>query len=933
MYLLKHTEHKLDVVTLPNCMKLAIIRCDQITAPILSISVATGYYNETNQCYGFAHLLEHMIFHRSKHFDSSEALEKHISQFSGYINGWTHACHTNFHLSCATEGFLDALSMLVDKIAHPSLCIADIKTEITAIDEEYRLKLDDPVRGLFSVKKALANPDHPFHRFSVGNKDTFEQVTLNDLQAQLRQHHRDYFHSANITATLMIPANNAINAYEFSAGKNVSVNTPIVTATEKALTHIIEGTKALLGTNIAHGLKPKAKDLPSLYLPEMTHKWVNVHLRHSHTQLILCWLVNKSSGQLDSSALGMLKQLIESKHKQGLYDTLNEQRLVRSVSFTGGIEQSGVEELQLHITLSTKGKTHRSLVLGQIQSYLVFLSQSQLANWRFEEREKQSALLHQYAKRYDPVDACIQAAQSLHNDAADEQQGPYSFHQAKARISHILALMTETPHHAYFISDNEGLYQTTDFYHVPYSVEDFPSVINEHKSTFALAPQNPYLPSQLFLVTPEMPTGNIETINRHGVLLKFAQVLIDKQPKGDCYISLNSLAMCDSLSHSMSKKVWVEGFTEYIQKRFYQADEAGISFRVYGHQHGVAIHTTGFSEKQLLLAIEIVNCMVDFSLTKDEFEHIRSAIIKRLSTRLLQKPINQLFANLNTLVQGESFSIAQQIEAVEALSFKQLNEHQTQFFDHNCVEALLVGNWRRYGAQKMHQQLQSRLTAKAVWTKPNITAHIIEQACMPALQNVRAEDTALVLYQQFISTDDASPLSTEEATALCLMLEHILGPHVFLRLRNDKQLAYLVGVGYKPINAQPGLAIYLQSSKAPAAEIYQAICDVIKELLDDWERINSDLAHIKVQVAKQCEPLNQDVSMIARRLWANYEHENAFFYNQGLQDAVAQVSSEDIQFWLGKLGQANTGQVLLTNDSEAPKQESLCKFAYRPAIK
>lgn len=907
MYLLKSADQNLAVDTLPNKLKVALIRSDATAMPIISISVAAGHYHETTQCYGFSHLLEHMIFHRSENFDSSEALEKHVSMHSGYINGWTHACHTNFHLTCSGDGFVEAVVMLVDKIAHPSFKIGDIETEIAAIDEEYRLKLEDPVRGLFSVKKTIANPTHPFHRFTVGNRQTFEKTSINELQQQLRHHHQQYFHSGNISVCIKLPI-----AGNFDSS--------------------LQKIKQTLTNSIAVQPSNHALALTTLYLPEMTHKWINVRLKYAHCQLVMCWMIKKVEDTLDTHALSMIRQLMVSKHKNGLFDILCSKRLISAVALTGGIEQADVEEVQLHLTLTATGAQNKEHIIGIVTGYIDYLGRSQLANWRFTELEKQVALLATYANKRDPVETCIVCAQTLHADAATNNKKPVSFYQAKERITSVLGSMGLIPHHIYYIDEQLDVYQQSDFYSVPFSVSAMPTVKPEGLSHFMLSPQNTYLPAQLLLITPDIPYGTVEVINKHSVVLKFVQVIKKDQPCGDCFISINSPDMCNTLAHSMSKKVWVEGFTAYLQKRFYQADDAGISFRVYGHQHGLTIHTTGFSEKQLLLCMEIINCMIAFKLNQDEFEHVKQSIVKRLTTRLLQKPINQMFANLNTLIQGDTYSIEQQVATVKGLSFRTLNQHQDAFFQLICIEALMVGNWRLYAAQKMHMQLQSKLTAKGVWQKPDIIANAVELPCLPELPVIDAKDTAVVLYQQVRQLTPDFLYVREHGTAICLILEHILGPLVFLRLRNDKQLAYLVGVGFKPINMQPGIAIYLQSSKANAGTMYEAIVAVIEELLDSWEDNHQEMERIKRKVAEQCEPLNRDVSSIARRLWANYEHQDPFYHYQILQKAVINVSADEIKNWLNKLLHASEGQALLTNDCRAIRHTSLSAFTHRPKL-
>jgi hypothetical protein len=143
----------------------------------------------------------------------------------------------------------------------------------------------------------------------------------------------------------------------------------------------------------------------------------------------------------------------------------------------------------------------------------------------------------------------------------------------------------------------------------------------------------------------------------------------------------------------------------------------------------------------------------------------------------------------------------------------------------------------------------------------------------------------------------------------------------------------LVGVGYKPINMQPGIAIYLQSSKANCGDMYTAMVEVIAELLENWETTKRDVEQSKRQVADQCEPLNKDVSSIARRLWATYDHKDTYFHYKIQQNAILNVTASEIKKWLLKLSEANEGQIFLTNDHGASQQQQLSKFTHRPLLR
>ncbi|WP_395341711.1 insulinase family protein [Ningiella sp. W23] len=914
MYLLKDAERNLIIDTLPNKLKIATLRSVNTSVPIISISVNVGHYHEqsnddTKLCYGFAHLLEHMIFHRSQNFNSSDALEKHISQYGGYINGWTHACHTNFHLSCHQDGFLEAATMLCDKIAHPSFRIDDIETEISAIDEEFRLKLQDPIRGLFSVKKAICNPDHPFSRFTVGNKDTFSAFSAQALQAMLKDYHERYFHTGNITVCLKVPVTGDY-------------------------TKLVQALKQVLAQTIISKESNAALTLPKLHLFSEKSNWIDIRSTQSHCQLILSWFIPTEHSVIDHQALKMLRHLIESQHKNGLVDELVSRKWVTSIKVTGGIEQAHFEEIQIHCALSSDGAEHKIDVINVVAGFLGFLARSNLANWRFIELFKQTQLLEKYGNTGDPVQTCIEIAQSLHGNEIIQNNNPAQLiGEIKTRLNGVLQHLVEAPKQVMFISTHAQQSHTSEFYNVGYSARQMHGFAPDQSVHFMLSAQNTYLPEQLLLVSKELQHDHLEVMNQHGVTLKFAQILDNEQPCGDCFVSINSPQMCDSISHAMSKKIWVEGLSHYIDRRFYQAAEAGISFRVYGHQHGLCIHTTGFSEKQLMLCIEIINCMISFRLHAHEFEHVKQRIIARLTNRLVQKSINQLLANLNTMVQGDTYSIHEQVAALKASNFDELNTHQRSFFDSVCVESLLVGNWRKFAAIRLHQQLQSRLTSKGVWQKPSIRARELSQATMPVLpswEEPSSPDTSVVLYQQVVQLNEDYIYLPEHATAICLMLEHILGPHVFLKLRTQKKLGYLVGVGYKPINTQAGVVIYLQSSHARPEEIYEGFQSVFDNLMGDWDATCRELEKLRPRIVEQCQPADKNISAIARRLWSSFEQDNAFYSYQRLQQEVLNIEPNEIKGWLAKMRDASQGQVFLSNTAVPIDNAKLSGFVQQP---
>ena len=112
----------------------------------ISISINRGHFHTHGYPHGFAHLLEHMLFNASKHYAEVDALDQHLFDFHGQVNGWTQDLSTHFTLQCEAKGFIKGCKILVDKLANPLFLAEHIDAEITAIDAEFKSKKKERIQ-------------------------------------------------------------------------------------------------------------------------------------------------------------------------------------------------------------------------------------------------------------------------------------------------------------------------------------------------------------------------------------------------------------------------------------------------------------------------------------------------------------------------------------------------------------------------------------------------------------------------------------------------------------------------------------------------------------------------------------------------------------------------------------------------------------------
>nr|WP_246283039.1 insulinase family protein [Marinifaba aquimaris] len=123
------------------------------------------------------------------------------------------------------------------------------------------------------------------------------------------------------------------------------------------------------------------------------------------------------------------------------------------------------------------------------------------------------------------------------------------------------------------------------------------------------------------------------------------------------------------------------------------------------------------------------------------------------------------------------------------------------------------------------------------------------------------QDQCVIIYYQ-------APEISEYNTALYTLLNQIVSPIFFHTLRTEKQLGYMLGTGYMPINQCPGFIAYIQSNKAGVNQLTAEIDKFFSTLPehiasipeDEWENLKSGLSH---------QLLEKDTSMRikAQRFW------------------------------------------------------------------
>ncbi|HUQ19884.1 MAG TPA: pitrilysin family protein [Gemmatimonadaceae bacterium] len=167
-----------------------VLRVDR-SAPVVAIVtlVKAGYFDETDDVVGIAHVLEHMFFKGTPTRGVGE-IAKQTKASGGYLNAHTIYDNTTYFTVLPASGFLAGLDIQADAYANSSIDAAELKKELEVIIQEAKRKADTPEAVAVETLHELIHDTHRIRRWRIGREDGLRTLTRDDLVKFYRNFYR-----------------------------------------------------------------------------------------------------------------------------------------------------------------------------------------------------------------------------------------------------------------------------------------------------------------------------------------------------------------------------------------------------------------------------------------------------------------------------------------------------------------------------------------------------------------------------------------------------------------------------------------------------------------------------------------------------------------------------------------------------------------------
>jgi zinc protease len=176
-----------------------LVRRDS-SAPVVAIVtyVKAGYFDETDDVVGIAHVLEHMFFKGTAKRGVGD-LARETKAVGGYLNAATIYDHTVYYTVLPSSGFATGLDVQFDAYANSIIDAEELARELEVIIQEAKRKSDNPGAVATETLYEVLHDRHRIRRWRIGR-----EPGLRALRRDAMVHfYRNFYHPGNTVLTIV----------------------------------------------------------------------------------------------------------------------------------------------------------------------------------------------------------------------------------------------------------------------------------------------------------------------------------------------------------------------------------------------------------------------------------------------------------------------------------------------------------------------------------------------------------------------------------------------------------------------------------------------------------------------------------------------------------------------------------------------------------
>lgn len=685
-------------IQLSNGLEVYLISDPKTDESGAALCVKVGSWDEPEEHPGMAHFTEHLLFLGTKKYPKEADYHRFVTENGGVTNAYTAPDSTNYLFAIQNDAFVGGLDRFSQFFKEPLFNPSGVARELQAIDQEYAKNIENDYFRQHYIHKELANQNHPFRQFSIGNSQTLSSISQETLKNWYKNNYSAHLMRLVVLSHLPMEELKPLVAENFS------------------------------GIPVAHKT-PYNDEIPALNSDYNGHM-VYIEPVKNMRSLFLIWeLPPKFANMKNSKPERTICSLLGHEGEESLLAQLKREKLAESLS-CGEMSLGANNTLFLiEIGLTQNGLGDVDTVIERCFQTINLLKKTAIPSYIFEEIQRISTIHYQYQPSEDVFAQMMHHSRMLSGEESlttyPEQTLILQENDPKA-VQELLHYLT--PHNARFevltplASLDISPEKREKWIGTSYTLRAIPEkklVAWAHSKPhpdIAIAAQNPFIPENLTVLETEkssqkgiMPEPKTVVDSDHAKIY-FAQDDRFKVPKVNWSFEIKT----PQIQNGEATKVvmgdlYVKHLQEELNRLSYPATLVDLKYSIKRTPNGILISINGYSDKANSLFEEVLKRIQLEPLTEDKFKIYKEILQRKYQNFFKESPIRQASESLKDAINKSYTTEKEKTSAIKKISVKKYNTFLTHLFDETFVEGSLYGNLTKAQAKQLAEKLLNTL--------------------------------------------------------------------------------------------------------------------------------------------------------------------------------------------------------------------------------
>lgn len=763
-------KHPLDnsesrTLVLDNGLKVYLLSDPNFNVSAASISVEVGSFQDPEDREGLAHFLEHMLFLGTEKYPDVDEYSSYLKNNGGFSNAYTSRDLTNYQFQVLPDAFDGALDRFAQFFIGPLFTEEYTAREVNAVHSEYDKNIMSDGWRQFRMGGQFAKDGHPAKKFNIGSLETLGDIKREELITFYNNHY-----SANRMGLSML-STHSLDQMEEWAKKHFS---------------------SIENRNLSRN-----EHDPNVYEHKETVRIIKIKPVKDIRQMSIVFDIPSTRDMYETKPGRQFASILGHEGRGSLLSYLKKEGWALSLGAYTTQETKEIGYANVTIGLTEEGLKEYKKVLKSVVGYINLMKQSGFQKHVFQELKSMASLNEIYSSKGEGMGRAI----NLANDAMmypledvgrinyiyrDGGSDSYNKLLSDLSISKMIVMLSAkeltTDQEEHFFKVNYSYHEDKDLYK---ELETAP--INQD---FAIAEKNPFIPSKATIPNRKIDDTILpkRLDSDQGSSLYFGQDHEFLRPKG--VISLKIMFPKDKMSveHRVLTRLYSACVNESMNELSYPARLAGLNYSVREGYEGIFVDIDGYKESAMSLYELILDHMLEFSITENQFDAIKDKVVRDYENFSLSDAYMQTRELAPDLFYETKYSWKEALPVAKGLSLNAVQEYSRSLYKETFLEALVYGDFAEKDGKKVVDLFNQKTSTTPIQKEEAFEIKYLSQDKPETIQYVQK---LLVNNSCFFRKYEAGKDSPETRAILTLMSKAIEQPF-YTEMRTNQQLGYIV---------------------------------------------------------------------------------------------------------------------------------------------